>query len=70
MKISPALTRNTERLPKLLLEPLPERGHKDHVPDMDVLLQEYYKAGGRGEFTGQPKPEKPTSLSVWKGNYF
>ena len=46
MKISPVLTRNSERLLKLLLEPLPESGQENHIPDMDVLLQEYHTAGG------------------------
>ena len=58
------LTRDSEKLPKLLLEPLPESGQEGHIPDMDVLLQEYYTASGWDESTGQPKPEKLTSLGL------
>ncbi|HEY59472.1 MAG TPA: aldehyde ferredoxin oxidoreductase family protein [Anaerolineae bacterium] len=58
------LTRNTERLPKLLLQPLTEGGQEGHIPDMDVLLREYYAASGWDEATGQPKPEKLNSLGL------
>jgi aldehyde:ferredoxin oxidoreductase len=58
------LTRNTEKLPKLLLEPLPEGGQEGHIPNMDVLLREYYTASEWDESTGQPKPEKLTSLGL------
>jgi aldehyde:ferredoxin oxidoreductase len=58
------LTRNTEKLPKLLLESLPEGGQEGHIPDMDVLLREYYTASEWDKSTGQPKPEKLTSLGL------
>jgi len=57
-------TRETEKLPKLLLEPLAEGGQEGHVPDMDVLLKEYYEASEWDEITGMPKAEKLTALGL------
>ena len=58
------LTRDSERLPKLLLEPLKKSGQEGHVPDLDVLLKEYYASSGWDEGTGKPTPEKLTSLGL------
>ena len=58
------LTRATEKLPKLLLQPLQEGGQEGHIPNMDILLREYYAASGWDETTGQPKPEKLTELGL------
>jgi aldehyde:ferredoxin oxidoreductase len=58
------LTRDTEKLPKLLLESLPESGQEGHIPNMDVLLKEYYMTSGWDESTGKPTPEKLTSLGL------
>ena len=33
------LTRATEKLPKLLLQALPDGGQEGHLPDMDILLR-------------------------------
>ncbi len=58
------LTRATERLPKLLLEPLPDGGQAGHVPDMDLMLHEYYAARGWDEATGQPTAQKLAQLGL------
>jgi aldehyde:ferredoxin oxidoreductase len=58
------LTRASEKLPKLLLEPLPEGGQMGHVPDVDSMLQEYYAARGWDEATGAPTPQKLASLGL------
>ena len=43
-----------EKLPKLLLEPLPDGGQMGAVPDMEQLLSEYYAASGWDHVTGWP----------------
>ena len=57
-------TRADEKLPKLLLEPLPDGGQEGHVPDMNVLLDEYYAARGWDPATGGPTPEKAKALAL------
>ena len=57
-------TRADEKLPKLLLEPLPDGGQQGHVPDMNVLLGEYYIARGWDPATGGPTPEKAKALGL------
>ncbi|MDR3573443.1 MAG: aldehyde ferredoxin oxidoreductase family protein [Anaerolineaceae bacterium] len=58
------LTRATEKLPRILLEPLPDGGQGGHVPDMDLLLKEYYLASGWDPASGYPLPEKLESLGL------
>ena len=58
------LTRATEKLPKLLLEPLPDGGQAGHVPDMDLMLKEYYAARGWDEATGRPTRSKLQELGL------
>ncbi|MBS1245766.1 MAG: putative aldehyde ferredoxin oxidoreductase, partial [Chloroflexi bacterium] len=58
------LTRATEKLPKLLLEPLPDGGQAGHVPDMELMLHEYYAARGWDEVTGLPTPQKLAELGL------
>jgi aldehyde:ferredoxin oxidoreductase len=58
------LTRATEKLPKLLLQALPEGGQEGHLPDMDVLLKEYYASSGWDESTGKPIPGKLDELGL------
>lgn len=57
-------TRDAEKLPRLLLEPLEEGGQMGHVPDMDLLLKEYYAASGWDIATGYPLPEKLEALNL------
>ncbi len=58
------LTRTSEKLPKLLLEPLAEGGQMGHVPDMDLMLKEYYAARGWDPATGKPAPQKLKELGL------
>ena len=58
------LTRATEKLPKLLLEPLPDGGQAGHVPDMELMLHEYYAARGWDEATGLPTAQKLAELGL------
>jgi aldehyde:ferredoxin oxidoreductase len=57
-------TRAQEKLPQLLLQPLPEGGQEGHVPDMDVLLGEYYTARGWDPATGGPTAAKVKALGL------
>ena len=58
------LTPANEKLPKLLLEPLPDGGQEGHVPDVDLLLDEYYAASGWDRQTGWPRSEKIAELGL------
>jgi aldehyde:ferredoxin oxidoreductase len=58
------LTPASEKLPKLLLESLPDGGQEGHVPDMDVLLDEYYAACDWDRATGWPSKEKLVELNL------
>jgi len=51
-------TRANEKLPRLLLEPLPDGGQAGHVPNVDLMLKEYYDARGWDPATGMPTPPK------------
>lgn len=58
------LTRANDRLPRLLLESLPDGGQEGHVPDMDLLLGEYYAARSWDAVTGKPTAEKLRALDL------
>jgi aldehyde:ferredoxin oxidoreductase len=58
------LTRETEKLPKLLLQSLPDGGQEGHVPDMEILLQDYYAASGWDTVTGMPTQDKQKELGL------
>jgi len=58
------LTRASEKLPKLLLQPLPEGGQGGHVPNVDQMLEEYYDVRGWDPATGKPTREKLDSLGL------
>lgn len=47
-----------EKLPRLLLKSMTDAGQNGVVPDMDVLLDEYYAACGWHRPTGHPLPAK------------
>ena len=48
------LTRANDRLPRLLLTPVPDGPNAGRVPDFDLLLREYYRVRGWDETNGQP----------------
>ncbi len=58
------LTAKNDRLPKLLLQPLPESEAETRVPDMDVLLPAFYRVRGWDSNTGMPTPEKLRELGL------
>lgn len=58
------LTPAAEKLPRLLLEPLPEGGQAGHVPDVDAMRAEYYAVRGWDPATGYPTPEKIIMLGL------
>ncbi len=57
-------TRAAERLPELLLRPLPDGGQQGTVPNMDILLREYYAARQWDEASGRPLPAKLRELGL------
>jgi aldehyde:ferredoxin oxidoreductase len=58
------VTRADDKLPKLLLEALPSGGQEGHVPDMDLMMGEYYAARGWDLVTGKPTAEKLKELDL------
>ena len=58
------LTPASEKLPKLLLQAMPESGQAGALPDMDTLLDEYYAASGWDRATGWPTAEKLAELEI------
>ena len=58
------LTPASEKLPKLLLEALPDGGQEGHVPDIAAMLDEYYAASGWERASGWPTPEKLAELGL------
>ena len=58
------LTRASERWPHLLKQPLPGGGQAGHVPDVELMLREYYEARGWDPDTGRPTNRKLESLGL------
>jgi aldehyde:ferredoxin oxidoreductase len=58
------VTRANDKLPKLLLQSLPDGGQEGHVPDMDLMMGEYYAARGWDPATGKPTAEKLQALGL------
>jgi aldehyde:ferredoxin oxidoreductase len=57
-------TRQGERLPKLLRQPLAEGGTEGFVPDETLLLREYYEARDWDLVTGKPSKPRLESLGL------
>lgn len=53
-----------EKLPLLLRQPLPGGGQEGHVPDLELMLDEYYAASGWDRSTGCPLPERLKALDL------
>jgi aldehyde:ferredoxin oxidoreductase len=64
VNIRMGLTAANDRLPKALLEPLPEGGTEGFTPDLEGMLHAYYAARGWDEQTGGPTREKLRSLGL------
>jgi aldehyde:ferredoxin oxidoreductase len=58
------LTRQDDRLPKALLEPLADGPVAGYVPDIQGMLAAYYLARGWDPLTGQPTPKKLAELDL------
>jgi aldehyde:ferredoxin oxidoreductase len=58
------LTHADDKLPKLLLQPLAEGGTQGHVPDLELMLTEYYETRGWDPETGKPGREKLEELEL------
>jgi aldehyde:ferredoxin oxidoreductase len=58
------VTRASDKLPKLLLQALPDGGQEGHVPDMDLMMGEYYAARGWDPGTGKPSAAKLQELDL------
>jgi aldehyde:ferredoxin oxidoreductase len=58
------LTRADEVMPKLLTEPLPEGGSEGFVPDVELMLEEYYQERQWDIKSGRPSPEKLAALDL------
>ena len=58
------ITREDDRLPKLILTPLKEGGTLGNVPDFDMQLKEYYKHRSWSWLTGKPTKEKLKELGL------
>jgi aldehyde:ferredoxin oxidoreductase len=58
------LTPQNDRLPKLLLLPLPDTTVETRVPDMDVLLPAFYRVRGWDPNTGMPTRAKLQELGL------
>lgn len=53
-----------EKLPALLMQPLPDGGQEGHVPDLEAMLAGYYAAAGWDRATGWPAEEKLRELGL------
>ncbi|HMN62685.1 MAG TPA: aldehyde ferredoxin oxidoreductase C-terminal domain-containing protein, partial [Anaerolinea sp.] len=58
------LNPTNEKLPKLLLQPLHDGGQQGFVPDVDLLLREYYAACDWERETGWPSQRKIAELGL------
>jgi aldehyde:ferredoxin oxidoreductase len=53
-----------DKLPSLLLKPLPDGGAKGNIPDIKMMLDEYYKLRGWDKITGWPASYKMKELRL------
>jgi aldehyde:ferredoxin oxidoreductase len=58
------LTRSDDKLPKALLEPLPDGPVAGYVPPLDDMLDAYYKVRNWDPETGKPTPRKLAELGL------
>ena len=61
------LTRQNDRLPALLLQPLKEGGTEGNLPNVEALLAGAYAEYGWDPETGRPTPETLTKLGLGRG---
>ena len=58
------LSASNDRLPRRLLEPLPDGGSAGFTPDFEGMLLAYYQARGWDLETGRPRAEKLLALGM------
>lgn len=58
------LTPEDDRLPNLLLQPLPDGGTKGNVPNINLMLEEYYRFRGWDKTNGKPVKRKFRELGL------
>jgi aldehyde:ferredoxin oxidoreductase len=58
------LTGADDRLPKALLEPVPDGNSAGFVPDFAAMLSAYYQARGWDPVTGKPTLERMNALGM------
>ncbi|NIS81430.1 MAG: aldehyde ferredoxin oxidoreductase [Anaerolineales bacterium] len=58
------LTREDDRLPKILLKPFPDGGSAGYVPPIDEMLKAYYQVRGWDSDTGRPSEERLRRLQL------
>lgn len=58
------VTARDDRLPDILMRPLPDGGTEGHVPNMEKMLAEYYALRGWDPATGKPSNERLVSLDL------
>ncbi len=58
------LTAQNDRLPAILMQPLPEGPAETHVPDMDTLLAAFYRTRGWDPISGMPTAAKRQELGL------
>ena len=58
------VTAKDDRLPDILMRPLPDGGTEGHVPNMEKMLTEYYALRGWDPVTGKPSRQRLISLDL------
>jgi aldehyde:ferredoxin oxidoreductase len=58
------LTSANDRLPKALLEPVPDGNSAGFVPDFPAMLEAYYQARGWDPVSGKPSAERLDELGI------
>jgi aldehyde:ferredoxin oxidoreductase len=64
INIRMGLTRENDKLPKALLEPLSDGPAAGYVPPLEAMLTAYYMARGWDSETGKPTPSKLAELGL------
>jgi aldehyde:ferredoxin oxidoreductase len=58
------ITAADDRLPELILNPIPEGGQEGHVPDMEKMLPEYYQIRDWDPVSGKPSRKRLERLNM------
>ena len=64
INIRMGLTGANDRLPKALLEPVPDGNSAGFIPDFAAMLESYYVARGWDPKSGKPSPERLNALGM------